>query len=175
MSKFDFNRFFFAGRLAKDPELRQTQNGTPVVNFDLAVSRQKTSNEEENSADFFRLTAFDKTAQFIATYFRKGSAIFVEGRVQNHNYTDNSGQKRYENRFVATNAQFVDSKAESDQINARSDTPNQAYNSYGTPQYNTGTPYTPTSYTTATAKPQPTQNVQTKQVNMEPVYDALPF
>ena len=172
MSKFDFNRFFFAGRLAKDPELRQTQNGTPVVNFDLAVSRQKTSNEEENSADFFRLTAFDKTAQFIATYFRKGSAIFVEGRVQNHNYTDNSGQKRYENRFVVTNAQFVDSKAESDQINARSDTPNQAYNSYAAPQYNTGTPYTPTSYTTATAKPQPTQNVQ---VNMEPVDDALPF
>ena len=125
MPNFRFNRFSVAGKLTLDPELRTTQNGLPVANAVVAVDRPKTKDSEQRAADFIRLTAFDKQAQTLASYFRKGSSIYAEGRIQNHNYTDSSGQKRYEYNFVVNNIQFIDSKSDYENIKSRDNTSDQ--------------------------------------------------
>ena len=81
------------GRLAKDVELRYTQQGTAVANFSLAVNRDRTANSEPE-ADFHRCTAWGKTAEAIANYLQKGAMAAVFGKVHNRSYAKD-GQRVY--------------------------------------------------------------------------------
>jgi single-strand DNA-binding protein len=105
------NKFIFLGRLTKDPEVRYTTtNNTQVTTFDIAVNR-KYNNEQVN-ADFFKITSFSKTAEFISKYFTKGRQILIEGRIQNRTWEDELGTKRYATDYIAEQVYFADSKAE---------------------------------------------------------------
>ena len=73
------------GRLVRDPEVRFTQSNKQVVSFTIAVNK-KFKNDE---ADFIPVVAWEKTAEFIAKYFRKGQQIAIEGRLQTRSYEDN--------------------------------------------------------------------------------------
>lgn len=110
MANLYFNRVIIAGKLCAEPELRNTQSGTPVVSFRVAVNRKPSNNEQK--ADFFNVSAWSETATFISKYFHKGSSIFFEGRIQERQWTDKEGQKRYATEIIAERVYFVDSKNE---------------------------------------------------------------
>jgi len=114
MANFNFNKVIIGGRLTGDPELKTTPSGISVTTFSVAVNRRFGSkNGEEQAADFFTVTAWRQTAEFITRYFRKASSICVEGALQTRNWTDQNGVKHYATEIVAENAFFVDAKSES--------------------------------------------------------------
>ena len=108
----NLNKVILAGRIVAEPELKQTPSGVSVVSFRIAVNRrfQSRDSQQQNEADFFNVTAWQNTAEFIAKYFHKGSAICVCGRIQNRTYTDQSGQKRTWTDIVAEEVNFVESR-----------------------------------------------------------------
>ena len=130
------------GRLTDTPVLKTTPSGIPVTSFTVAVNgRFGGKPGEEAQADFFNVTAWRKTAEFITRYFRKASSICVVGSIQTRSWTDKDGQKRFATEIVADEAYFVDARAESTQTAARVPSGDAS-----TPQ--TGT-YIPEAYTQA--------------------------
>lgn len=136
MSCLNFNQAILAGRLTADPELKTTQSGISVTQFTVAVSRPKPK-EGDAQTDFISCVAWRERADFVAKFFRKGSAIMIVGQIQTRSWTDDNGQKRYATEVLVDNARFVDSKADSAQ-NAQ----NQPQTGGGTQQGN----YTPEAY-----------------------------
>ena len=115
MSSLNLNKVILCGRLCADPELKQTQNSVSVVSFTLAVNRRYQSRNDTQTgpqADFISVVAWRQTAEFIARYFRKGSAICLTGSIQTRTWQDAQGQKRYATEVVVDEAMFVDSKNE---------------------------------------------------------------
>ncbi len=112
----NLNKVILAGRIVADPELKQTPGGANVVTIRIAVNRGFRSRDaqQQNEADFFNVTAWQNTAEFIAKYFRKGSAICICGRIQNRSWIDQNGQKRYATDIVAEEANFVESRGAQD-------------------------------------------------------------
>lgn len=108
------NKFQFMGRLTKEVETRSTTTGTVVATFDIAVNRRY--NNEQVKADFFKITAFGKTAEFVSKYFQKGRQVLVEGRVQNRTWEDEHGTKRYATDYIAEQVYFADSKATNNDV-----------------------------------------------------------
>ena len=105
------NRIIIMGRLARDPELRRTQTGTPVASFRLAVDRDfKDKTTGERSTDWIDVVAWRQTAEFVSRYFTKGRMAVVEGRLQMRDWTDKDGNKRTSAEVVADNVYFGDSK-----------------------------------------------------------------
>ena len=105
------NKIFIMGRLARDPELRRTQTGTPVASFRLAVDRDfKDKTTGERSTDWIDVVAWRQTAEFVSRYFTKGRMAVVEGRLQMRDWTDKEGNKRTSAEVVADNVYFGDSK-----------------------------------------------------------------
>ena len=105
-----FNRIILMGRLTKDPELKNTQSGIPMCRFSIAVDRAYSKGQEKQT-DFFDITAWRQTAEFVAKYFSKGRMIHVEGKLQNNNYTDQNGVKQYRNAIIADNVAFCGDKS----------------------------------------------------------------
>lgn len=113
MANFNFNKVILGGRLTADPELKQTQTGIAVVSFSIAVNRRFTKNSgQQSETDFFNVTAWRQTAEFVSRYFRKGSSICVVGTIQNSTWTDQQGAKRYRTDIVADEVMFVDSRSD---------------------------------------------------------------
>ena len=106
------NKVLLIGRLTKDPELRYTQSGTAVASFTLAVNRRFSNQNGEREADFINCVAWQKSAEFVANYFRKGQQMALEGRLQVRTYDGNDGQRRWVTEVVADQIEFVGSKNE---------------------------------------------------------------
>lgn len=114
MANFNFNKVILGGRLTADPELKTTQSGIAVVSFSIAVNRRFSRNSaQQNETDFFNVTAWRQTAEFVSRYFRKGSSICVVGTIQNSTWTDQQNTKHYRTDIVADEVMFVDSRSES--------------------------------------------------------------
>ena len=107
-----FNLVVLTGRLTADPELKVTPNGTNVTTFSIAVERRFRSGEERQT-DFITIVAWQKTAEFITKYFKKGNLIGIEGSIQTRRYQDKNGNNRTAFEVVVNNAQFVESKRDS--------------------------------------------------------------
>ena len=104
------NKIMLVGRLTRDPEVRSTSTGTSIVNFTVAVSRNFKNKEGNYDADFLPCVAYRAQADFVSKYFKKGSLIGVEGRVQTRNYDAQDGTKRYVTEVVVENIEFVGGK-----------------------------------------------------------------
>ena len=105
------NKCFLMGRLGSDPELRHTQNGTPVASFRVAVDRDfRDKNSGERATDWIDVVAWRQTAEFVSHYFRKGRMAVVEGRIQTRSWTDKNGNRRDSLQVVADNVYFGDSQ-----------------------------------------------------------------
>ena len=111
------NKVILIGHMTADPELKQTPSGVSVCSFSIGVSRRYTKSGEQPQSDFINIVAWRSTAEFIAKYFRKGSAICICGSLQTRSWTANDGSKRYATEVVADEASFVERKNDS----ARSD------------------------------------------------------
>ena len=99
------------GRLVRDPELKTTQSGNSVCTFSIACDRSYTAKDEERKADFFTITAWRQTAEFICKYFQKGSLIVIEGSLQTRQYQDKNGNNRTATEVLASRVSFAGSKA----------------------------------------------------------------
>ena len=109
------NHIVIMGRLARDPELRHTQSGTPVASFRLAVDRDfKDKNTGERATDWIDVVAWRQTGEFVSRYFSKGRMAVVEGRLQIRDWTDKEGNRRTTAEVVADNVYFGDSKRDGD-------------------------------------------------------------
>ena len=128
MANFNFNKVILGGRLTSDPELKQTQTGIPVVSFTVAVNRRFAGKDAPQQADFFNVTAWRATAEFVTRYFKKGSSICVVGSLQNRSWEDQQGQKRYATDIVADEVQFVDSRSEGSSAGSQQGYTPDAYN-----------------------------------------------
>ncbi len=104
-----FNLVVLTGRLTADPELKTTQNGTPVTTFSIAVNRNYRAGEEQQT-DFINIVAWRQRAEFITKYFKKGNLIGIEGSIQTRRYQDKNGNNRTAFEVIVNNAQFVESK-----------------------------------------------------------------
>lgn len=101
------------GRLTKDPEIRYTQtNNIPVASFTLAVNRRFAKETDEVKADFINIVVWNKTAEFVQKYFKKGMQIAIQGRIQTRTWDDDQGQKHYATEVIAEQVFFADSKKE---------------------------------------------------------------
>ncbi len=134
MANFNFNKVILGGRLTADPELKQTQSGIPVVSFSIAVNRRYQSKDAPQQTDFFNVTAWRATAEFVSKYFRKGSSICITGSIQNRTWTDQQGQKRYATDIVADEVMFVDSRQDSAGSSAA---PQYTPDAYSAPSFST--------------------------------------
>ena len=109
------NHIVIMGRLARDPELRHTQTGTPVASFRLAVDRDfKDKNTGERTTDWIDVVAWRGTGEFVSRYFSKGRMAVVEGRLQIREWTDKEGNRRTTAEVVADNIYFGDSRRDTD-------------------------------------------------------------
>ncbi|MDE6591102.1 MAG: single-stranded DNA-binding protein, partial [Oscillospiraceae bacterium] len=109
------NHIVIMGRLARDPELRHTQTGTPVASFRLAVDRDfKDKNTGERQTDWIDVVAWRGTGEFVSRYFSRGRMAVVEGRLQMRDWTDKDGNRRTSAEVVAENVYFGDSKRDGD-------------------------------------------------------------
>lgn len=100
------NSVVLLGRMAADPELRQTGNGIPVSSFTIAIDRSFTKGGERQT-DWIDVVAWRNTAEFVCKYFQKGSPIIVTGSLQSRNWEDKSGLKRKSIEVIADNVEFV--------------------------------------------------------------------
>ena len=107
------NRVVLIGRLTRDPnELRTSPSGVSVTSFTVAVDN-RFSKQENNKADFIPVVVFNKTAEFICNYARKGALVAVEGRFQQRTYQKKENQNVNVLEVVAENVQLLESKAQS--------------------------------------------------------------
>lgn len=136
MANLNLNKVILGGRITADVELKQTPSGVSVAQFSLAVNR-KYSKDGQQQTDFFNVTAWRGTAEFISRYFSKGSSICIIGAIENRSWTDQNGQKRYATDIIADEALFVDSK--NDAQSAETASPNnyipEAYTKPTEPNY----------------------------------------
>ena len=112
------NKIVLMGRLTKDPELRQTKNGTPVAGFSLAVERNYAK-DGHRETDFFDVVAWQNRAEFVSKHFVRGQLVCVEGRLQRRPWTDKDNQTRYAFEVVAESVYFAGfNKGEGQQADA---------------------------------------------------------
>jgi single-strand DNA-binding protein len=107
------NKVFLIGNLGQDPEVRHTNSGQPVANLRVATSRRAKDREGNwtDQTDWHSVVCFGRTAENAGQYLRKGSKVFVEGRIQTRSYDDRDGRKQWRTEVVAENLRFLDSRA----------------------------------------------------------------
>ena len=106
------NKVVLMGRLVRDPEVRYSQSdvGTAVARYTLAVDRRFKRQGDEQTADFINCVSFGKTAEFVEKYLKQGTKIAGCGRIQTGSYTNKDGQKVYTTDIVMEEVEFAESK-----------------------------------------------------------------
>lgn len=107
------NKVILIGNLGKDPEMRYTPNGVAIANLTLATSeswKDKSSGENVEKTEWHRVVMFQRLAEICGEYLRKGSKVFIEGKLQTRKWQDKEGKDRYTTEIVADSMQMLDSK-----------------------------------------------------------------
>lgn len=105
-----YNHVVLVGRLVADPELRQTQDGTPVASFRIAVDRPRGRSGGEKQTDFFGVSIWRQRGERAAEFLQKGRLVLISGRVQIREWTDKDNNKRTSVDVVADDFQMLDSR-----------------------------------------------------------------
>lgn len=105
------NTCIFTGRLTRDPETKQSQNGMTITRFGIAVDRMKTKDNQNPGADFINCVAFGPRGDFVSKYFHKGSKAIITSHVQTGSYDGQNG-KVYTTDFIIDNIEFGSEKAQ---------------------------------------------------------------
>lgn len=109
------NKVILIGNLGSDPEVRYTPDGVPVANFSLATTESwndRNTGERQERTEWHRLVLWRRQAEVAQQYLKKGSKIYVEGKLQTRSWDDQSGQKRYTTEIVVFDMQMLDSRGE---------------------------------------------------------------
>ncbi len=114
MAKGSVNKVILVGNLGRDPEMRYTPTGLAVASITIATTemwKDKQTNENQERTEWHRIVLYNRLAEITGEYLRKGSKIYIEGRLQTRKWQDkNTGQDRYTTEIVADSLQMLDSK-----------------------------------------------------------------
>ena len=102
-----YNKIILMGRIVNDLELKTTPSGVSICRFRIAVERDYQAKGEERETDFFNITAWRKTAEFICKYFQKGQLVHIDGALRTQQYTDKNGNPATWYEIVAQNISFT--------------------------------------------------------------------
>ncbi len=104
------NKVIVLGNLGRDPEVRYTANGAAICNIGIATSRQwkdKTTGERQEETEWHRVVFYDRLAEIAGEYLKKGSSVYVEGRLKTRKWTDKDGVEKYTTEIVAAEMQLL--------------------------------------------------------------------
>ncbi|MGC1853997.1 MAG: single-stranded DNA-binding protein [Candidatus Aquirickettsiella sp.] len=108
------NKVILIGNLGADPEIRHMPNGAAVANINLATSeswKDKNTGELQERTEWHRVVLFQRLAEIVAEYLKKGSKVYIEGRLQTRKWQDKTtGQDRYTTEIIANEMQMLDSR-----------------------------------------------------------------
>ena len=110
------NKVILIGNLGNDPDVRYTAGGAAVANISIATSeswKDKNTGEQQERTEWHRVVFFSRLAEIVAEYLRKGSKVYVEGRLQTRKWQDKDGNDRYSTEIVANEMQMLDSRGSS--------------------------------------------------------------
>lgn len=108
------NKVILLGNLGNDPDIRYTAGGAAVANISLATAeswRDKESGEQQERTEWHRIVFFGRLAEIVGEYLRKGSQVYVEGRLQTRKWQDKEGNDRYTTEIVANEMQMLGSRS----------------------------------------------------------------
>lgn len=115
MAKGSINKVILIGNLGRDPEVRYTPNGLAIANITIATTeawKDKQSGEQQEKTEWHRIVMYGRTAEIAGEYLKKGSKIYIEGRLQTRKWQDkNTNQDRYTTEVVCDSMQMLDSKS----------------------------------------------------------------
>ncbi len=109
------NKVILVGNLGQDPEIRYTPSGLAIANVTVATSdswKDKQSGEQQERTEWHRVVFFSRLAEIVGEYLRKGSQVYIEGRLQTRKWQDQSGQDRYTTEIVANDMQMLGSRSQ---------------------------------------------------------------
>jgi single-strand DNA-binding protein len=104
------NKVILIGNVGRDPEIRYTSGGEAIANLSVATTerwKDKASGEMQEKTEWHRLSVFGRKAEVIGEYVKKGSSLYVEGRLQTRKWTDKDGNEKYTTEIVVDNFQFI--------------------------------------------------------------------
>ncbi|MFT5396068.1 MAG: single-strand DNA-binding protein [Gammaproteobacteria bacterium] len=108
------NKVILVGNLGNDPDIRYTAGGAAVANISIATAeswKDKNSGEQQERTEWHRVVFFGRLAEIVGEYLRKGSQVYVEGRLQTRKWQDKEGHDRYTTEIVANEMQMLGSKS----------------------------------------------------------------
>ncbi len=119
------NKALIIGNLGQDPEIKYTQqSGSPVANLSVATSerwKDKNTGEQKEQTEWHRVVVFGRLAEIAEQYLKKGSKVFIEGKIQTRDWEDAEGNKKYTTEVVAREMTMLDSRASTDSSASSSD------------------------------------------------------
>ncbi len=110
------NKVILIGNLGNDPDIRYTASGAAVANISLATTdswKDKETGEQQDRTEWHRIVFFSRLAEIVGEYLRKGSKVYIEGRLQTRKWQDKEGNDRYTTEIVANEMQMLDSRGSS--------------------------------------------------------------
>ena len=108
------NKVIIVGNLGRDPEIRYMPSGDAIANIAVATSfksKDKNTGEQKELTEWHRISFFGRLAEIVGQYLKKGSSVYVEGRLQTRKYTDKDGIERYATDIIAENMQMLGGRA----------------------------------------------------------------
>ena len=117
------NKAIIIGNACGDPEVRYTQNGSAVANFSVATTEKwkDQQSQQQEQTEFHRVVAFARLGEICGEYIKKGSKVYIEGRIQTRQWEDRDGNKRYTTEIVAREMKLLGSKSDNRRDSSQSD------------------------------------------------------
>lgn len=124
----NLNKAMIIGNVTRDPESRSTPDGAVVTNFSVATNIRWTdkSGQKQDRAEYHNIVAWRKLGEICAQYLKKGSKVYIEGRIQTRNWQDQQGQKHWRTEIIAENMIMLDKPGQTPASNEPVEEPTQA-------------------------------------------------
>lgn len=135
----NLNKAMIIGNIVRDPEMKSTPNGQNVTSFSIATNLvwKDQSGQKQEKVEFHNIVAWRRLAEIAGQYLKKGSKVYVEGRLQTRSWDDPNGVKRYRTEIIAENMIMLDSKGgASGDWDANSGSQNTSQNNFSAPSQN---------------------------------------
>lgn len=143
------NKVIIVGNLGKDPEVRYATNGAAVAVFSLATSRKwkdKASGDQQEETEWHKLVAYDRLGEIAGEYLKKGSSVYIEGRLKTRKWTDKDGVEKYTTEIIAESLQMLGGRADREEGAAPSPAPRPAASRSPAPAPRQAAPKTGTGF-----------------------------
>lgn len=138
------NKVILVGNLGNDPDVRYTSSGSAIANMTVATSetwKDKQTGDKNEKTEWHRVVLFSRLGEIAGEYLRKGSKVYIEGRLQTRKWQDKNGQDRYTTEIIANDLQMLDSKGSQEQSHPQHSQPSQSQSEQGYDDFSDDIPF----------------------------------